>query len=92
MRISILHDDEDARLGELKSYHILDTQPEAAFDDLTRPRRSYLRDTDRPDSPHRRASSMVQIHGRQRLLETLAAALEPAPTPSSTARISANTA
>jgi len=35
MKIAPFPDDEDARLAELKSYHILDTQPEAAFDDLT---------------------------------------------------------
>ena len=35
MKIAPLPDNEDARLAELKHYHILDTPPEEAFDDLT---------------------------------------------------------
>ena len=35
MKIAPLPDDEDARLAELTSYHLLDTQHEEAFDDLT---------------------------------------------------------
>lgn len=35
MNSAPLPEDEAARLAELQCYHILDTAPEAAFDDLT---------------------------------------------------------
>ncbi|MEC4888795.1 MAG: GGDEF domain-containing protein, partial [Nitrospira sp.] len=35
MNVAPLPEDEAARLAELQCYHILDTAPEASFDDLT---------------------------------------------------------
>ena len=55
---------EQARLRALRSYKILDTDPDKAFDDLTI--LAYLLDSDRADQSYRLRSPMVQVASRRR--------------------------
>ena len=55
--------DDTARLKALRHYHILDTEPEQAFDDLTL-LASHFAVSDRADYARRRASPMAQVPRR----------------------------